>query len=451
MRRWVLLAALAVLGAGVASANTAPLADAGLDQRVDRNVTVYLDAGGSTDPDGTVTGYTWTIAAPDGTDLDPNCRTCERTQFVPNQTGQYSVTVTVTDDDGATREDTLFVSVEQAAPPAVEVTGPSGVLAGDTQTYHAEATAGDADLSTVSWRVDGSHHDHVAVDGDTETVTANFSFSGGNHTVTAVVIDDSGKRDTDEQGVRAVDTSNPIGIDAGGGGGGGGGGGTLGPEAIDGNGDCTICTSDGLITLNIEGEGDDKTANWEVNQDLASRIRGSDATVKVGSTEVHTSDLAEIPESNEGEELLKRFSKAGVTERDLTEGAAAGISEKNNFQATGKGSLGSISNERSSVDYDGWLPSKESEINSVNSATESSSVTTYDRGSTADKLFSGGGASTSDDSGSDSSSSWSSGNSNDTGRNNSSGSSNDSGSSSNHQSGGYHGGSSYTGGGGYGF
>jgi len=448
MRQWYILVAVAValalLGAGVASANTPPLAEAGLDQQVDRNTTVYLDAGGSVDPDGNVTSYEWSITAPDGTDLRPDCRTCERTQFVPNRTGQYNVTVTVTDDDGATREDTLYVLVDQATPPSVEVTGPEDVIAGDARTYRAEATAGDAELSTITWRIDGSHHSHVAVNGSSGTVTEDFSFAEGNHTITAVVIDDTGKRDTDEQDVSTIES-----IDVSVGDGGGGGGGAIAPETIDGNGECGLCTSDGLITLRIEEENGKKTANWEVSQDLASRMKGDGATVELAGAEVHASDLASIEEQNEDKRVVELFEEKDVTEREMVKGAAAGISEKNNFQATGEGSLGSISNERNNIEYDGWLPSRETENDSPDTSTDDSSTTAYDSSTTAQKLFSGGGADTDDsddwDSSDDDGSSFTS-----TG-DGGGGSSDDDDSSSDSDSGGYHGGSSYTGGGGYGF
>jgi len=448
MRQWYVLVVLALLGVGIAGANTPPLAEAGLDQQVDRNTTVYLDAGGSVDPDGNVTGYEWSIIAPDGTGLRPDCQTCERTRFVPNQTGQYNVTVTVTDDDGVTREDTLYVLVEQATPPSVEVTGPEDVIAGDRRTYRAEATAGDAELSTVTWRVDGSHHSRVAVNGSSGTVTEEFSFAGGNHSVTAVAIDDAGKRDTDRQVVGAVDSIDVNVSD-------GGGGGTIDPGTIDGSGECGPCTSNGLITLRVEEENGKKTADWEVSQDLASRMKGDDTTVEVAGAEVHVRDLTSIEEKNEGKRVVELFEEKDVTEREMVKGAAAGISEKNNFQATGEGSLGSISNERNSIEYDGWLPSRETENDPPDTSTGDSGTTTYDGSTTADRLFSSGGANTDDSDGWDSSDDRDSGDGDDDGGSPAStgdsggGSSNDSGSSSDSDSGGYHGVSGYTGGGGY--
>jgi hypothetical protein len=178
-------------------------------------------------------------------------------------------------------------------------------------------------------------------------------------------------------------------------------------------------------------------------------MKGDDTTVEVAGAEVHVRDLTSIEEKNEGKRVVELFEEKDVTEREMVKGAAAGISEKNNFQATGEGSLGSISNERNNIEYDGWLPSRETENDSPDTSTDDSSTTAYDSSTTAQKLFSGGGADTDDsddwDSSDDDGSSFTS-----TG-DGGGGSSDDGDSSSDSDSGGYHGGSSYTGGGGYGF
>lgn len=96
----------------VAVAGGPPLAEAGLDQEVSRGSTVFLDATGSRDPDGGSLAYEWTIRTPSGATVTPECATCARTEFAARETGRYEVTVTVTDDEGRPREDTLYVDVE---------------------------------------------------------------------------------------------------------------------------------------------------------------------------------------------------------------------------------------------------------------------------------------------------------------------------------------------------
>ena len=119
MKRYVLFAAaLALAGgvAGVAAADSGPLADAGLDQEVESGTTVHLDVNGSSHPDGSIEDYEWSIETPDGRQIRPTCRDCARTEFTPTDPGRYDVTVTVTDGDGRTDSDTLFIYVEEAGP-----------------------------------------------------------------------------------------------------------------------------------------------------------------------------------------------------------------------------------------------------------------------------------------------------------------------------------------------
>ncbi|WP_255195738.1 PKD domain-containing protein [Halorarius litoreus] len=122
--RWVLVGALVVALAVAPVAvtaretgNEAPLADAGLDQRVELGTTVLLDATGSRDPDGEIESYDWRIETPAGATIVPQCPTCGQSRFRPGSVGTYSVTITVTDDDGLTSTDTLYVTVEGSSTP----------------------------------------------------------------------------------------------------------------------------------------------------------------------------------------------------------------------------------------------------------------------------------------------------------------------------------------------
>jgi len=108
---------------GAVAADQPPLASAGLDQEARANTTVYLDAGGSVDPDGSIEQYEWIIETPDGNTTTPDCATCAKTSFVPEQTGQYNATVQVRGADGLSRSDTLYVTV--SAPLALP-SAPSG-------------------------------------------------------------------------------------------------------------------------------------------------------------------------------------------------------------------------------------------------------------------------------------------------------------------------------------
>lgn len=136
LHRWVLVGTLVVAmvvtpvaGTAREETNEAPLADAGLDQRVELGTTVLLDATGSRDPDGEIETYEWRIETPDGGTIVPQCPTCGRSTFRPTMAGTYAVTITVIDDDGLRSSDTLYVTVDgpTTSPEAPETpdTGPS--------------------------------------------------------------------------------------------------------------------------------------------------------------------------------------------------------------------------------------------------------------------------------------------------------------------------------------
>lgn len=203
MQREVLLGVIVLLavsvtvpaaGAGPARTNEAPLADAGLDQQAVENTTVYLDAGGSLDPDGSIESYRWEIERPDGTTARPSCPTCVRTDFVPMKPGRYAVTVTVTDDDGAASSDTLFVEVNAVEGPSASLSGPDRIPAGETDVFEASASAGDRELQSVTWHVDGIQTARQPISADSATVNRSIGFAGeGNHTVSVLVVDAAGR------------------------------------------------------------------------------------------------------------------------------------------------------------------------------------------------------------------------------------------------------------------
>ena len=120
MKRYVSVVVVAFLTAaavvGVAAADAGPLADAGLDQEVGTNTTVQLDGTGSSHPDGTIDGYEWSIETPAGARTTPACVDCGRTSFRPTEFGRYNVTVVVTDSEGRSSTDTLYVYVRDLAP-----------------------------------------------------------------------------------------------------------------------------------------------------------------------------------------------------------------------------------------------------------------------------------------------------------------------------------------------
>jgi len=92
--------------------NRAPVADAGADAEVQTLEAVQFDGSGSHDPDGCIVSYSWDFGdGGTGAGISP--------AHEYSTPGTYVVTLTVTDDDGATGQDRCSVAVLNRAPVAV--------------------------------------------------------------------------------------------------------------------------------------------------------------------------------------------------------------------------------------------------------------------------------------------------------------------------------------------
>jgi hypothetical protein len=175
--------------------NQPPIANAGSDQTVsdsdsDGIETVILDGSGSYDPDGTITGYEWkegtTVLGIDA------IITCDFS------VGAHTVTLTVTDDEGASDSDDVIITVNANAAPVAD--------AGDDQTINDSdgdgmetvtldgAGSADSDGTIVSYEWDTDGDGSV----DKVGVTVDAVFSVGTHTVTLTVTDNGGATATDD-------------------------------------------------------------------------------------------------------------------------------------------------------------------------------------------------------------------------------------------------------------
>lgn len=201
MKRYALVVVLVVGSLGVcgtAIAASGPMADAGLDQTVTVETAVQLDGTGSAHPDGDIRGYEWAIEAPDGSVIAPDCPSCERTQFTPEQAGRYEVTVTVRDDAGDTDADTLFVYVEDAGP-SVDLAGETVPDVGEPVEFTATAESLDAELEEVAWAVDDEIVIVQRMDGRSDESELSMAFAeAATHRAQVVVTDADGRTAYDQ-------------------------------------------------------------------------------------------------------------------------------------------------------------------------------------------------------------------------------------------------------------
>ena len=162
---------------------------------------MVLDGGGSSDVDGTIVAYAWSVSA--GAVLDDAGRVSPMLTGVDDAT--VTVTLTVTDDDGATATTTHEVSVSNASPvvaPAGPLEASVGVLF-TLPTSFSDAGTLDIHSAVVEWG-DGSS-DEFAVVSSPFDATHTYS-APGSYTVTVSVTDDDGDVGTVDVVVEVTET-----------------------------------------------------------------------------------------------------------------------------------------------------------------------------------------------------------------------------------------------------
>ena len=135
--------------------NVAPVADAGDPQRLSTGGTGTLDGSGSRDPDGTRVTYSWartggttgaTAPLTGATSAMPGFTVDTPTAGGSDET--HIFTLTVTDDDGATHEDTVTITVN--APPLANAGTPQTVASGAAVTLNGSGSDTTGDF-TYAW------------------------------------------------------------------------------------------------------------------------------------------------------------------------------------------------------------------------------------------------------------------------------------------------------------
>mgnify|MGYP000850454557 CR=1 FL=1 len=173
-------------------ANNPPVANAGSDQNIrdpegDGVQGVTLNGSGSTDSDGTIVSYAWSIAGtPIASGVSPN---------VVLSAGVNTITLDVTDDDGASASDTVVVTITSNIAPTAD--------AGDDQTLVDADSSGSESVTLSaagSTDSDGTIVSYVWKKGATQIATGaspTVSLDVGEHTIELTVTDNEGRTGTD--------------------------------------------------------------------------------------------------------------------------------------------------------------------------------------------------------------------------------------------------------------
>jgi len=143
------------------------------------NLTVHLDGSPAHDPDGYITDYHWNLG--DGTTIN-GIPSPSHTYESP---GTYTVTLTVTDDEGAHATSSLIITVDVVnRPPIARFTH---VVTNATLTITSTSYDPDGDITAHVWNISG-----ICYTGSTVTMPA----IPGTYTVILMVADNDGSTNT---------------------------------------------------------------------------------------------------------------------------------------------------------------------------------------------------------------------------------------------------------------
>jgi len=147
------------------------------------NETIYFNATGSYDPDGNITNYFWDFG-------DETNATGVTTEHSYPLEGNYTVTLTVIDDDDAPNSTSASKTILNRPPVAVFTESAEQVYTNETVYFNASESY-DSDGSIVSYLWDFGDETNA-----TGVVVEHAYADDGNYTVTLTVMDDDNATDT---------------------------------------------------------------------------------------------------------------------------------------------------------------------------------------------------------------------------------------------------------------
>jgi PKD repeat protein len=177
--------------------NQPPVADAGPNQVVNKTK-VTFDGSGSYDPDGNITSYKWNFG-------DNTTGEGKIVHHTYSKDGTYTVTLNVTDDFGASDEDTCVVTVDTHTPSTkLNITGSKGENDWyvSNVTIRMEATDNLSGIEETYYRIDKGNW--------TEYSTAFILSKEGEHLIEYYSIDKAGNKETIKNITIKIDKTKPV-------------------------------------------------------------------------------------------------------------------------------------------------------------------------------------------------------------------------------------------------
>ena len=151
--------------------NQDPIARAGSDQSVTEGSSVSLDGSNSSDPDGSIASYEWSKVSGPSSPTISNA-TSAVASITPTVAGTYVYRLTVTDDDGATDDDDVRITVTSASARELVVSHTSvSVIEGDATGQIVDVRLTSAPTGNVTVAVQGITSSEINVSPTSLTFT----------------------------------------------------------------------------------------------------------------------------------------------------------------------------------------------------------------------------------------------------------------------------------------
>ncbi|MEJ2272324.1 MAG: PKD domain-containing protein, partial [Candidatus Bathyarchaeota archaeon] len=176
---------------------TFPLAKAGVDQIVDEDTSVTFDGSASSDNVG-ITSYIWSFSA-----SEPHTLNGENPSYVFEKPGIYLVTLTVSDAEGHSSNDTVTFTVLDKTAPVIETKDFVSGIEDNPISFDASQSYDNVGIANYTWIFgDGSSENssvpsvsHIFADSNTYDVELDVTDTSGNTNTTYITAEV--QRDTD--------------------------------------------------------------------------------------------------------------------------------------------------------------------------------------------------------------------------------------------------------------
>ena len=153
----------------ITTVNSAPVANAGLDQSATINSLVNLNGSASTDVDGDSLTYDWTLTVPENSNAVLSDSTAAMPSFTTDVVGDFVAQLTVSDGELFSEVDTIRISFLNTAPVAEAGPAQSAVIGSIITLDGTGSTDVDFDFLTYSWTLTGPEESEATLLNETSS------------------------------------------------------------------------------------------------------------------------------------------------------------------------------------------------------------------------------------------------------------------------------------------